>query len=202
MVTPLEVDACTNLLLHTYTPTCVIIIDAETVLKNTRSPSFKFSTSILVDASNCCCEFLGIFTLYTSRRITCVNEEQSIQESVLPPKQYCVPNHFSIWLNSRALVKSVGATPSRFAYLLGRVSAASYNNVWVFAGATGGAVTFTPASFTSPGKTAKLSKKPRGIDELLPCTLVALDWSLEVSLPRDLQPESTKSPKTDNIYTF
>ncbi len=52
------------------------------------------------------------------------------------------------------------------------------------------------------GKTAKLSKKPRGIEELLPCTLVALDWSLEVSLPRDLQPESTKSPKTDNIYTF
>lgn len=72
----------------------------------------------------------------------------------------------------------------------------------VFAGGTGGAVTFTPASVTSPGKTAKLSKKPRGIDELLPCTLLALDWSFAVSLTRVLQPESINRPKMEIIYTL
>jgi hypothetical protein len=68
--------------------------------------------------------------------------------------------------------------------------------------ATGGAVTFTPASFTSPGNTAILSKKPLGIEELLPACPRALDWSLEVSLPSDLQPESRKNPKTAIIYTL
>jgi hypothetical protein len=68
--------------------------------------------------------------------------------------------------------------------------------------ATGGAATFTPATFTSPGKTAILSKKPLGIEELLPNCPRGLDWSLEVSLLSDLQPESKKSPKTAITYTL
>jgi hypothetical protein len=72
----------------------------------------------------------------------------------------------------------------------------------VFVGSTFGAVTLTPASFTSPGKTAKLSKKPREVAERLPATLLLLDRSFEVSLPSDLQPESNKRAETDNIYTL
>jgi hypothetical protein len=75
-------------------------------------------------------------------------------------------------------------------------------DVVVLGAACGGAITFTPPTFTSPGKTAILSKKPLGIELLLPACPRILDWSLEVSLLSDLQPESKKSPKTAIIYTF
>jgi hypothetical protein len=86
------------------------------VWKNTRSPSFNSSFSINSIVLYCSWAVRGNERRYTSRETNCVNAEQSIQFSVLPPKQYRVPHHLSITSNSGRLVNFSAITSNKIPY--------------------------------------------------------------------------------------